>query len=336
MNLEIIRDKLYKVRLRSCMIISEFFSKWKYFSFSYAVYSTAWWLGWYIHPFKKICDWGFQKKTKYLDHYFYTRFNNIIQQFKSTNNTPIICSQYHIWIFWAQGEKNMPELVHICYQNIKRLHHESVILITMDNVSHYIDIPCYIYEKLEKGIITYTHFSDIVRVSLLAKYGGLWLDATCWIPQKLPEDIFSFDIITSNTKNIEPLPLWSNSKWCGWGIGTNKINHPYFVFVSELLYLYWEKEDYLIDYLLIDYLLLLGYLTIPCVKQSIDELPEMNPRRNKLWFLLNTPYDAKQYAEITQNNWLFKLSYKSVLLKYINGQKTYYGQLEEFSNGNYQ
>lgn len=172
-------------------------------------------------------------------------------------------------MFWAQGENMMPELVEMCYRNAKRLYGESLVLITNDNIGEWVEIPNYIYEKLKGGIITYTHFSDILRVSLLAKYGGMWIDATCWLSCKIPDYIFSFDLISSNTKNIPQLPLWANSRWCGWGIGTNKMRHPYFMFITEILYKYWEKENCLIDYLLIDFLLDLGYNIMPSVKNRL-------------------------------------------------------------------
>ncbi len=328
------KERFRKIMLRSNMIVSEFFSKWKHFSFSYAIFSSAWWLGWYISPFKKICYWGFLKKSQYMLKYFNTHFEESIQKYKNIQTqTTTICTQYRIWVFWAQGENNMPELVHICYQNAKKLHGDSLILITNDNISEYVEIPNYIYDKLKQGIISYTHFSDILRVSLLAKYGGIWIDATCWLACKIPNYILTLDIISSNTKNVTQIPLWSNSRWCAWGIGTNKIKHPYFVFITEMLYKYWEKENYLIDYQLIDFLLYLGYSIIPTAKKSIDLLPEINPDRNKLWNLLNLPYDMEQYKAITQNTWLFKLSYKSSLQKTINGKTTYFGYLNNISNG---
>ena len=53
-----------------------------------------------------------------------------------------------------------------------------LIILTKENLSQYCSIPDHIYQKLEAGIITLTHFSDIVRVTALAVRGGLWLDAT--------------------------------------------------------------------------------------------------------------------------------------------------------------
>ena len=100
-----------------------------------------------------------------------------------------------------------------------------------------------------------------------------------------------------------------------------------------MLYKYWEQENYLIDYLLLDFLLDMGYNIMPSVKETIDNLPETNPERNKLWQLINLPYDAQQYNSITKRTWLFKLSYKTKVKKSINGKITFFGHLNEISNG---
>ena len=36
-------------------------------------------------------------------------------------------------------------------------------------------------DKYKKGIFTRTHFSDILRLELLTKYGGTWIDASVLI-----------------------------------------------------------------------------------------------------------------------------------------------------------
>lgn len=39
---------------------------------------------------------------------------------------------------------------------------------------------------MEKGNISNTQFSDILRINLLARYGGYWIDATCLLTQSTP------------------------------------------------------------------------------------------------------------------------------------------------------
>jgi len=41
-----------------------------------------------------------------------------------------------------------------------------------------VELPGYIVEKWEKGRIPAAMFSDLLRVELLIKYGGTWIDST--------------------------------------------------------------------------------------------------------------------------------------------------------------
>lgn len=104
-----------------------------------------------------------------------------------------------VWICWMQGIENAPELVQRCYASIKEhVTDREIVLITAENRKKYVELPDYIEEKYAKGIITHTHFSDILRVTLLAKHGGTWIDATVFcsggvIPHyMLDSDFFVF------------------------------------------------------------------------------------------------------------------------------------------------
>ena len=50
-------------------------------------------------------------------------------------------------------------------------------------------------ELFESGKMTQAHFSDQLRINLLAKYGGIWVDATLLIIQKQDETIFDSNML---------------------------------------------------------------------------------------------------------------------------------------------
>lgn len=64
------------------------------------------------------------------------------------------------------------------------------------NYKDYVNMPDYIIRKQQSGEIDLTHFSDILRMMLLAQHGGIWMDSTLLIPSKhlgtfiRPEDKF--------------------------------------------------------------------------------------------------------------------------------------------------
>lgn len=50
--------------------------------------------------------------------------------------------------------------------------------LTKDNYAKYVDIPKQLVKKTETGKMMYAHLADLLRLKLLAKHGGLWIDST--------------------------------------------------------------------------------------------------------------------------------------------------------------
>ena len=323
-------QKIKKGLQRSKMIISDFVLKSYHFSFSYGIFSTAWWLGWYMPPLKRLCIWGFKHKDKYVKSYIYDRFCKIIkdcQTDKGEKAIRLLEDEYPIWVFWYQGFELAPPLVQACLENLRRKN-RNVNIVDKNNIEQYITLPLYIKEKVDKGYITYTHYSDIIRVSLLAQYGGIWIDSTCFVTKEIPSKIKQLAFFSSKTLNKSPLPLWSNSRWCGWGMGSSYKAYPLFIFLKNILYQYWSKENSLIDYLLLDALIEIAYNENEIIHTDMNLLPENNLSRNRLWGLMSLPYNQDEYQNLISDTWLFKLSYKTKLRETTSsGQPTYYRKL---------
>ena len=87
-----------------------------------------------------------------------------------------------VWICWLQGVDNAPEVVKKCVDTVnywlsdKRIH-----ILDESNIFDYIDLPDYIIDKWRSGYISNTLFSDFIRLSILKKYGGMWIDATVYL-----------------------------------------------------------------------------------------------------------------------------------------------------------
>lgn len=319
------QSKVRKAFSRIQMIINEFFEKGQHYSWKLAIYNTAWWIGNYCHPLVCLQFWGKKKITEWMDSYI-----NKDSEFPSpdmySNENKTIVEKYHIWVFWWQGEDKMPELVNGCYSQLCA-HNSNVVLITKDNIKQYCHIPQHIFDKVENGNISFTHFSDIVRVTLLADHGGMWIDSTCWITGELSANIKRLPLITPKTLNAPDFPWWSNSRWCGWGMGTVFINNPLFVFVRDFFFSFYSKNSNIPFYLFIDYLYDYAYRKMPAVRQMLDAVPENNVKRGQLHFMLNKPWNQQEYEQMTKDNWVFKLSYKSIWKTTCNGQPTFYAKL---------
>ena len=136
-----------------------------------------------------------QKKLK-------KKYGKLQSDFKLEKREGDSILQQMIWIFWWQGMDNAPLVVQKCYDSVKRNFPDwKITVLTADNYQDYVSFPNYIEEKRNKGIISLTHFSDLMRLELLIKYGGLWLDATVFCTgHNIPRSILKSDIFVFQTQ----------------------------------------------------------------------------------------------------------------------------------------
>lgn len=96
-----------------------------------------------------------------------------------------------IWFLWIQGFDEMPRIVKKCYYSWLDYNKEwEVIFLNKENIGSFLDLD----EKLSflKGSMTPQAYSDILRINLLSKYGGVWVDATCFCCKPLDEWIYEY------------------------------------------------------------------------------------------------------------------------------------------------
>ena len=109
----------------------------------------------------------------------------------------------------------------------------------------------------------------------------------------------------------------------------NHSGHPLFLFASSLLKEIALREEVLPDYVIVDYAIYTAYRLIPQVRQDMARLTELPcPNRNKLAEWMNLPYDEQEYKRLTEDGFVFKLSFRSPWrARTIDGQETFYGHL---------
>jgi len=144
-----------------------------------------------------------------------------------------VCQSKRIWVMWWHGEESMPPIVKACYkQLISAADNCEVVLLTEKNISSYLDMPPYICKKFIEGLIRTAHFSDIVRVNLLRKYGGAWFDATLFTAN-IPEEIFKSTLYTINAEGIFPNFI-GRGAWQTYFLCTDKTNTLFFLCLSNM------------------------------------------------------------------------------------------------------
>lgn len=232
-----------------------------------------------------------------------------------------------IWVFWWQGKSNMPEIVHFCYESIEKNkpNDRPLILLDKNNLNEYIDIPDYIMDKLEKKCMTLIHFSDIVRMSLLSKHGGLWMDATVFLSNKLPSNIFDNSYFSCREPG-RPFAV-CKANYTVFMLGA-AANAPWVVYARDFLYEYWKRSYKLLDYLLIDYILMMAFDSIDELREEVKKGVINTEHINTLQNDRNETCDPIYYQKMMSECSVYKLSYK---LKYQErdneGNLTYYGMM---------
>ena len=114
-----------------------------------------------------------------------------IFEYSHTTNIGNYFKDAPIWICWWTGESAAPRLVQKCIESIRfNANHHPVILIDKDNINKYLDVPLHLYQKIESNQLCLANFTDYLRVALIEKYGGLWLDSTIFCTKSIPEDYF--------------------------------------------------------------------------------------------------------------------------------------------------
>jgi len=99
----------------------------------------------------------------------------LVYPFNSTStNMPCFGNRTKmLFTCWWQGEEEAPDLIRACIRSQKRNIPKEIrhVVISKYNYGEYIDIPDFVLQKVESGKISLTTLSDIIRVSLLYKWG---------------------------------------------------------------------------------------------------------------------------------------------------------------------
>jgi hypothetical protein len=233
-----------------------------------------------------------------------------------------------VWVCWFQSLEQAPALVKRCIESvIKNVGDARVIMLNDDNIKDYINLPNYIADKYQRGVISKAHYSDIVRCTLLAQYGGIWMDATVYLTKQIPDHLFQlgFSSLRFNEGNVDE--AISKGHWTAYFLAARK-NEPYIVLVRDLFYRYWQKYDSLIEYFLIDYALLFGVEKHELFQGLVDKQPIIGNKRFYIRQFINDPVSAEVIAKLNEDPvGIYKLSHKERYDEEKGSELTLYSQI---------
>ncbi len=262
-----------------------------------------------------------QLKTKQK---LYKRYHGVLDTFEKQFDSNLSHEASNkVWICWFQGIEQAPELVQKCYQSVKQnMADKEVIMLTSENVFDYIQFPDFIVEKWKAGIITHTHMTDLMRLELLIRYGGLWLDATVFCSDNnIPTYFYQSDLFMYQC--LKPGRDGHANYISSW-LMTAKTNSKVLMAVRDMCYAYWKENNSMWDYFLLH-----DFIAI-VLDRFQDEARAIVPRDNAtphiLLLRLFDKFDEETWNAIKTQTPFHKLTYKfSEEQKQMKG--TYYDVL---------
>ena len=231
----------------------------------------------------------------------------LIQKEKEYSNVSMkLDAPRRIWFCWLQGMENAPELVKVCYESLcKNITDREIVVLTNENLSQYVHLPGYIERKHEKGIIPDAAFTDMLRLELLCKYGGTWIDATVLCTgSKGINDLFDADLFVFQQIHKGSTKFMGMSSW----MMSSAANNSFLMVVRDLLYEYWREKNCVVDYFLI-------HLFFCMMAERHPEVVEKMPRKGNriphyLQRRLADPYDKNWMEELKKHSCFHKLTYR--------------------------
>lgn len=213
-----------------------------------------------------------------------------------------------VWVCWFQGMENAPQLVKRCYQSLQEhVTDQEIILITEQNMFDYAQFPDYILEKWKKGQISNAHMSDLLRLELLIRHGGTWVDATVLFtgdcsayPCMFDSDLFFFQMLPPGRGGHTHII----SSW----FLTACTNNHVLMAVQRMLYEYWKKNDVIADYFLFHDFIIIVLQQHPELWNKVHPMDTSLP--SMVYYRYFEPYDEALWQHMCAMTPIHKLTFK--------------------------
>lgn len=213
-----------------------------------------------------------------------------------------------IWVLWLQGEVNMPSIVRICYNSIKKFAGErKVILLTEDNLSDYIDVPQSVMDLYKNNRMQAAQYSDFIRAQLMYTYGGIWMDATVLLTGPIDEDIEKAHFFMFQKSQLETAVLPVST----WFIATDKPGGYMSKRMLASLENYWRHESHLRDNFIFHLIIAVLLEYDKKFREEFLRMPyKCNVNPHLLYFDFDKEYSPQEWSYIKRMSNIHKLSWK--------------------------
>lgn len=277
------------------------------------------------NKYRFLCD----QKHKHLTSFFKDFHHEIFEKYNQIQYVPAEKNPKSIWVFWYQTDTKIPDVPYYCMEHMKNISGYTLNIITKDNIRDFVYIEDAL-SLLESKKITIQFFSDILRMRLLRRHGGIWIDSTIAI---LSPDSFNkiFDNLSFYTMKPIVEPVWrfvAVGKWSSFCWAGTKDN-PFFACIDDCFTEYIKNHEGCFEYLHIDYTINAAYESVGFIKDMIDAVPPTCKNASYIANILNEKYDDGFYKKYVIENPMAKLTYKNIspIEQNEKGNLTYWGKM---------
>ncbi|MCM1490552.1 MAG: capsular polysaccharide synthesis protein [Muribaculum sp.] len=212
-----------------------------------------------------------------------------------------------VFTLWFQGEDNAPAIVKSCLRSMRRHLKQELIVIDEKTLFDWISLPEEIILKWKSGKMCNANFSDICRLELLYRYGGVWMDATDFVTAPIPDYIIDSDFFLFKTGE-------RYGKWFSFiescFIRARRGNRLLAIWHDTVME-YWKHENSAIDYFVN---LMLFRFVVENNKIAADLYAKMPKTDHSLildfWrYYGDKQFDYEEFKHLMSNSFMKKTSY---------------------------
>lgn len=222
-----------------------------------------------------------------------------------------------IWFCWLQGIDQAPEMVRVCLESQRRMFGDRVVVLDDRNYRQWVELPDYVEEKYRKGMIPGALFSDLLRLELLIRYGGMWIDSTVLVTPIESDEKWDLQGTYKGLtwEEIEKSDLFVFRYFrSGRVVGMSnwlihaKAGNPLLADIRNMLLAYWKDFDCTIEYYIF-------HLFFGVVAKRYPEMIMKMPKGNSFHAImlrdrLAMNFDEEWWKELTAHVCFHKLSYR--------------------------
>jgi len=212
-----------------------------------------------------------------------------------------------LWQYWHQGKENAPELIQKCFESVQKFENDKkIVVLSFDTVKDYVDVPQKYYDLVNSKKIPIAIFSDIVRLYLLEKYGGLWIDSTILLTDKIPQEVWNSDFcVFQKDQQTDP----QENRMSCYFIRAKK-GSPNLSAIKKSIENYWENNDFLINYFMFEHISTM-LSEKPELKSEWEKMPYLSAEKaGMLQRIMYNSFCKAEWENLKKECGIHKLTYK--------------------------